>query len=180
MGERRLGADSFASSPERRNSLTTRFAEAGHAGMLDRAGHRPDEDGPLARSRRDLRRQGYSDTRHPGVVSEPLVERLAANCHSSGEHQHVVALGRINGPTKQPSNPVEQHATRPNVETDFVQSGSGNLGTWLTERRNVYEDYTRIFREPPDDPRVITLSIDSNDTRSEAESFIGPILFRAP
>jgi Protein of unknown function (DUF3047) len=60
-----------------------------------------------------------------------------------------------------------------------VQSGSGNLGTWLTERRNVYEDYERIFRESPDKPRVITLSIDSDDTRSKAESFIGSILFRA-
>jgi len=41
------------------------------------------------------------------------------------------------------------------------------------ERRNVYGDYARIIREPPDEPRAITLSIDSNDTLSEAESFIG-------
>jgi len=61
-----------------------------------------------------------------------------------------------------------------------IQSGSENLGTWVTERRNVYEDYERIFHEPPDQPRAITLSIDSNDTHSEAESFIGPVMFRAP
>src|SRR5262249_39639540 len=61
-----------------------------------------------------------------------------------------------------------------------VQSGPANLGTWVTEHRNVYEDYARIFHEPPDEPRAITISIDSNDTRSEAESFIGPIAFRAP
>lgn len=60
-----------------------------------------------------------------------------------------------------------------------MRSGSEDLGKWLTERRNVAEDYAKIFGESPDDPRVITISIDSNDTRSMAESFIGPIVFRA-
>jgi hypothetical protein len=60
-----------------------------------------------------------------------------------------------------------------------MRSGSEDLGKWLTERRNVAEDYAKIFGEFPDDPRAITISIDSNDTRSTAESFIGPIFFRA-
>ncbi|MGE5304670.1 MAG: DUF3047 domain-containing protein [Alphaproteobacteria bacterium] len=60
-----------------------------------------------------------------------------------------------------------------------MRSGSEDLGKWLTERRNVAEDYAKIFGESPDDPRAITISIDSNDTRSTAESFMGPIVFRA-
>lgn len=60
-----------------------------------------------------------------------------------------------------------------------MRSGPEDLGKWLTERRNVAEDYAKIFGESPDDPRAITISIDSNDTRSTAESFIGPIVFRA-
>jgi len=60
-----------------------------------------------------------------------------------------------------------------------MRSGSEDLGKWLTERRNVADDYAKIFGESPDDPRVITISIDSNDTRSMAESFIGSIVFRA-
>jgi uncharacterized protein (DUF1501 family) len=60
-----------------------------------------------------------------------------------------------------------------------MRSGSEDLGKWLTERRNVVEDYARIFGESPDDPRAITISIDSNDTHSMAESFMGPIVFRA-
>ena len=59
-----------------------------------------------------------------------------------------------------------------------MRSGSEDLGKWLTERRNVAEDYVKIFGEAPDDPRAITISIDSNDTRSMAESFMGPIVFR--
>ena len=61
-----------------------------------------------------------------------------------------------------------------------MRSGSEDLGKWLTERRNVAEDYAMIFGESPDDPSVITISIDSNDTHSMAESFMGPIGFRAP
>ncbi len=60
-----------------------------------------------------------------------------------------------------------------------MRSGSEDLGKWLTEHRNVAEDYAKIFGESADDPRVITISIDSNDTHSTAESFMGPIVFRA-
>ena len=60
-----------------------------------------------------------------------------------------------------------------------MRSGSEELGKWLTERRNVAADYAKIFGEPPDDPKAITISIDSNDTHSTAESFMGPIVFRS-
>jgi len=42
----------------------------------------------------------------------------------------------------------------------------------------VAEDYRDIFGEFPENPTAITISIDSNDTHSMAESFIGPIFFR--
>jgi len=60
-----------------------------------------------------------------------------------------------------------------------MRSGTEYLGTWLTERRNIAEDYAKIFGEPADTPSAITISIDSNDTHSVADSFIGPIIFRA-
>jgi hypothetical protein len=60
-----------------------------------------------------------------------------------------------------------------------MRSGSADLGKWLTERRNVAEDYMKIYGEFPDNPSAITISIDSNDTHSTAESFMGPIIFRA-
>jgi len=59
-----------------------------------------------------------------------------------------------------------------------LRSGTKDLGKWLTERRNVAEDYRNIFGEFPENPTAITISIDSNDTHSTAESFIGPIFFR--
>lgn len=59
-----------------------------------------------------------------------------------------------------------------------LRSGTKDLGKWLTERRNVAEDYRDIFGEFPENPAAITISIDSNDTHSTAESFIGSIFFR--
>ena len=59
-----------------------------------------------------------------------------------------------------------------------LRSGTKDLGKWLTERRNVAEDYRDIFGEFPEDPTAISISIDSNDTHSTAESFMGPIFFR--
>ena len=62
-----------------------------------------------------------------------------------------------------------------------VRSGPDELGKWLTERRNVLEDYKKIYGEnPSEDVGVISVLIDSNDTRSSAESFVGEILFRKP
>ena len=59
-----------------------------------------------------------------------------------------------------------------------VRSGDAELGKWITEQRDVREDYKRLFGEEPFEPGYISLSIDSNDTESRAEAFIGPIFFR--
>jgi Protein of unknown function (DUF3047) len=62
-----------------------------------------------------------------------------------------------------------------------VRSGSSELGQWLTERRNVLEDFKKIYGDSPsEDVGVISVLIDSNDTRSSAESFVGDIRFRKP
>jgi hypothetical protein len=61
-----------------------------------------------------------------------------------------------------------------------VRSGPADLGKWVTEQRNVRDDFKRIYGEDPDDPAAVSVGIDSNDTHSEAEAFIGTILFRGP
>ena len=62
-----------------------------------------------------------------------------------------------------------------------VRSGPADLGKWLTESRNMLEDYKKIYGEAPgEEVGAISISIDSNDTRSSAESYFGEILFRKP
>ena len=61
----------------------------------------------------------------------------------------------------------------------ILRSGADGLGNWITERRNV-KDFRRIYGEAPDKPTAVSLAIDSDDTRSNAESFIGPLVFTRP
>ena len=62
----------------------------------------------------------------------------------------------------------------------IVRSGSADLGKWFTERRNVMEDFRKIYGEEPENPEALSVAIDSNDTNSTAESMMGTILFRRP
>lgn len=59
-----------------------------------------------------------------------------------------------------------------------VESGPDKLGQWITEHRNVVEDFKKIYGEVPNNPGAISISIDSDDTKSSAEAFFGTILFR--
>jgi hypothetical protein len=68
----------------------------------------------------------------------------------------------------------------PTVTYIVLRSGSDGLGNWITERRNVAEDFRKIYGEAPDKPSGLSLGIDSDDTRSGAESFIGPVVFTRP
>jgi hypothetical protein len=62
-----------------------------------------------------------------------------------------------------------------------VRSGPADLGKWLTESRNVLEDYKKIYGEAPgEEVGAISISIDSNDTHASAESYFGELLFRKP
>ena len=60
----------------------------------------------------------------------------------------------------------------------IVRSGAKDLNRWMTETRNVYDDYKRIYNEEPGELGAVSIAIDSNDTKSSAESYIGKILFR--
>jgi Protein of unknown function (DUF3047) len=61
-----------------------------------------------------------------------------------------------------------------------MRSGAADLGKWITERRNVAEDYKKIYGAQADNPGYISIAIDSDDTVSSAESVFGAIRFRAP
>jgi hypothetical protein len=60
-----------------------------------------------------------------------------------------------------------------------VRSGTADLNKWITEKRNVVDDFKRIYGDTPDDPSVLAISIDSNDTSSTSEAMIGAIRFKS-
>ena len=61
----------------------------------------------------------------------------------------------------------------------IMRSGDAELGKWVTESRNVCEDYKKIYGEEPDERiEAVSIGIDSDDTRSRAEAYVGDIFFR--
>lgn len=50
-----------------------------------------------------------------------------------------------------------------------IRSGTEDAGKWITEERNVYEDYKKLFdQRSPSSPVAFGVLTDSNDTKSEA------------
>jgi hypothetical protein len=64
-----------------------------------------------------------------------------------------------------------------NVKLVVVESGAQHVGAWRQYERNVLEDYVALFGRKP--PRVgkVALMIDSNDTRSDAETLVASLGF---
>lgn len=70
----------------------------------------------------------------------------------------------------------------PNPYTDQVRmivtrSGSKHLGTWVTERRNIVEDYRRAFGEDPPKISGVAVMTDTDNTGESATAFYGDIVF---
>jgi len=83
--------------------------------------------------------------------------------------------------SNEPAGASFRSAKVSSVQYIVVRSGSADLGKWITEKRNVLEDYRKIFGENPGESvGAISLSINSQNTGSKAESFFGKILFKKP
>ena len=79
--------------------------------------------------------------------------------------------------TSEPANSLQRSRKTGTVAFVILRSGAEGLGRWVTERRDVVEDYRRVYGERPENPKVLALSIDTNDTHSTAEALIGGIAF---
>jgi len=82
--------------------------------------------------------------------------------------------------TTQPVGTICKSEKTGTVTYVVVRSGAADLGKWITEHRNLREDFKKIYGEEPDNPGAVSLAIDSNDTHSSAEAFFGRILVRRP
>ena len=73
--------------------------------------------------------------------------------------------------------------TVPNPYTDqvhmiVVESGPAKLNTWITEERNVYEDFKRAFGKDPPMISGVAIMTDTDNTGESAEAYYGDITFK--
>lgn len=71
----------------------------------------------------------------------------------------------------------------PNPYTDrarmiVVESGADHLNEWLTEERNLYEDYKRAFGEEPSMISGVAIMTDTDNTGESATAYYGDIVFK--
>jgi len=62
-----------------------------------------------------------------------------------------------------------------NSQMVAVRSGDAEAGIWFEERRNVYEDYRRIFGEEPRLVGAIAIMTDSDNTKTSAQAWYDDI-----
>jgi len=76
--------------------------------------------------------------------------------------------------------PKDLHVTSQkssNTRYVVLRNGNDSLGQWMQERRNVLQDYRDLFGEEPPQVGGVTLMIDSDDTKSTAESYFDILHF---
>ncbi len=60
-----------------------------------------------------------------------------------------------------------------------VRSGEEEKGEWITETRNVLEDYKKLFGSEPQKVKGIRIQINSQHTKSQAEAYWRSVRFKA-
>jgi Protein of unknown function (DUF3047) len=63
------------------------------------------------------------------------------------------------------------------VKTVVVESGDADINAWISQRRNIYEDYERFFHAKPS--RLVGLRLQANTqyTKDTSEGFVKHIIF---
>ncbi|MBN2123521.1 MAG: DUF3047 domain-containing protein [Deltaproteobacteria bacterium] len=59
-----------------------------------------------------------------------------------------------------------------------VESGEKSLNAWISEERNLYEDYRKAFEDEPPMISGVAIMTDTDNTGESATAFYGDILFR--
>lgn len=70
-----------------------------------------------------------------------------------------------------------------NAYTDFakmviVESGPQNVGMWVDEERNIYEDYKKAFGEEPPMINGVAIMSDTDNTKEQVTAYYGDIVFQ--
>jgi hypothetical protein len=59
-----------------------------------------------------------------------------------------------------------------------VESGETKLNQWVSEERNIFEDYKKAFGQEPPMISGIAIMTDTDNTGESATAYYGDILFR--
>ena len=80
--------------------------------------------------------------------------------------------------SKTPVGTITSNPRTDRVKMIVVESGKDSLNTWITEERNIFDDYVTAFGSKPPMISGVAIMTDSDNTKESATAFYGDILFR--
>ena len=89
-------------------------------------------------------------------------------------------LGAINyiWESKAPKGTVASNPYAEQVKMIVVESGAAGLNQWVSEERNVYEDYKKAFGGEPPMISGVAIMTDTDNTGESATAYYGDIVFK--
>ncbi len=114
------------------------------------------------------------DPRRLGVFEKLKYESLKL---LYGDYPPLAAISYI-WDSRAPTETVVPNAYTGRVQMIVVESGPAKLNRWVSESRNLYEDYRRAFGEEPPPVAGVAIMTDTDNTGESATAYYGDILFK--
>lgn len=93
---------------------------------------------------------------------------------ANGEYPPLAVLNYV-WDNKQPIGYSTPNAYTAHVQMLVAQSGNTNVGQWVTQRVNIYQDYQRVFGEVPGKITAVAIMTDTDNTMESATAYYGDI-----
>jgi hypothetical protein len=94
-----------------------------------------------------------------------------------GEYPPLAAIDYISE-SKTPVGTIVPNPYTHRTQMIVIESGAAKVGEWLTEQRNVYEDYRKAFGDEPPAISGVAIMTDTDNTGESATAWYGDIVFR--
>ncbi len=95
-----------------------------------------------------------------------------------GQYPPIGAINYI-WESKSPVGTMVANPFTERVQMIVVESGQAKVGQWVTESRNIYEDYKKAFGEDPPMISGVAVMTDTDNTGESATAWFGDIVFKA-
>jgi hypothetical protein len=77
-----------------------------------------------------------------------------------------------------PEGTIVDNAYTDVVKMIVVESGQGHVGRWMTEERNLDDDYRKAFGEDPPLVNGVAIMTDTDNTGETVTAYYGDIVFK--
>jgi len=94
-----------------------------------------------------------------------------------GKYPHLSAINYI-WENRIPVGTIVPNPYTSHVQMIVMESGPDKVGQWVTESRNIYEDYRKAFGEDPPMISGVAVMTDTDNTKESAVAWFGDIAFR--